>query len=385
MKKFTKLMAIVLTLAMLLSVMAACGSGNGANASADNTSAAAQNTDSGSQASAPKSDITIGVVIWSTDDGLGADSKKALDAAAEALGVKLIYRTGSFDAENQTIDYENLIAAGVDGIMCTTLVDSSTDELMKICEDAGIPMQLMFRNIIDEEARNYCMNSDLFAGYVVEDEEGAGAAMVDKLLADGCKEIGLINREAGNGVIDRRQAGVLSRLEELSVPYHVTTITNTATATDAADATAQLLAAYSDIDGLIMSSGSNGSIDGVITYLEGSDVKLTSFDTPADLTGSFEAGNLVMVVSGSQIDPMYALINLYNKINGHPFSEKPTEILSNYIYLEKTEDIATYDTYFSTFRTYTADQIVNLTTMDYDSFVAEVSSYSLQTVVDRNS
>ena len=126
-----------------------------------------------------------------------------------------------------------------------------------------------------------------------------------------------------------------------------------------------------------MSSGSNGSIDGVITYLEGSDVKLTSFDTPADLTGSFEAGNLVMVVSGSQIDPMYALINLYNKINGHPFSEKPTEILSNYIYLEKTEDIATYDTYFSTFRTYTADQIVNLTTMDYDSFAAEVSSYSL--------
>lgn len=92
-----------------------------------------------------------------------------------------------------------------------------------------------------------------------------------------------------------------------------------------------------------------------------------------------------MVVSGAQIDPMYALINLYNKIQDKPFSDKPTEILSNYIFLEKAEDIATYDTYFSTFRTYTADEIVGLTNMDYDSFVKEVSNYSLQMVVDKNS
>lgn len=383
MKNLSKMIAIVLTMAMLLCVLTACGS-----SSTTQTTAAGgtQEAAAGNPGSAEaKTDITIGVVIWSTDDGLGADSKKALDAAADALGIKLIYRTGSYDAENQTTDYENLIAAGVDGIMCTTLVDSSTDELLKVCEDAGIPMQLMFRNIIDEEARNYCMSSDNFAGYVVEDEEGAGAAMVDKLLADGCKEIGLINREAGNGVIDRRQSGVISHLDELNVPYHVTTITNTATATDAADATSQLLAAYSGIDGLIMSSGSNGSIDGVIMLLEGTNIKLTSFDTPTDLTGSFQAGNLVMVVSGAQIDPMYALINLYNKIQGKPFSDKPTEILSNYIFLEKAEDIATYDTYFSTFCTYTADEIVGLTNMDYDSFVKEVSNYSLQMVVDKNS
>ena len=281
MKTLSKMIAIVLTMAMLLCVLTACGS-----SSTTQTTAAGgtQEAAAGNPGSAEaKTDITIGVVIWSTDDGLGADSKKALDAAADALGIKLIYRTGSYDAENQTTDYENLIAAGVDGIMCTTLVDSSTDELLKVCEDAGIPMQLMFRNIIDEEARNYCMSSDNFAGYVVEDEEGAGAAMVDKLLADGCKEIGLINREAGNGVIDRRQSGVISHLDELNVPYHVTTITNTATATDAADATSQLLAAYSGIDGLIMSSGSNGSIDGVITLLEGTNIKLTSFDTPTDL------------------------------------------------------------------------------------------------------
>lgn len=382
-KKWTKLMSLVLALAMMFA-LAACGS-QGSGSGAASTGGSSSGTSDGSEGSASTGDgdLTIGVVIWSTDDGLGADSKKALDAAAEALGINLIYRTGSYDAENQTTDYENLIAAGVDGIMCTTLVDTSTDELLKICEDAGIPMQLMFRNIIDEEAYNYCMSSDQFAGYVVEDEESAGAKMVDKLLDEGCQSIGLVFREAGNGVIDRRQAGVLARLEELDVPYYTTTITNTAT--DASDATAQLVAAYPDIDGIIMSSGSNGSIDGLITYLDGTDIKLTSFDTPADLSGSFEAGNLVMVVSGTQIDPLYALINLYNKIQGQPFSDTPTEIQSNYIYLETVDDVTTYDEYFGTFQTYTPDEIVGLTQMDFDSFLEEVSNYSLQTVVDKNS
>lgn len=306
-KNLTKLIALALAFAL-----AACGSeGGGTSTPSGGSSTPGSTSQDGGDAAPVGGDITIGVVIRSTDDGLGSDSKEALDAAAEALRINLIYRTGSYDAENQTTDFENLIAAGVDGIMCTTLVDTSTDELLKVCEDAGIPMQLMLRNIIDEEAYDYCMSSDQFAGYVVEDEEGAGAI------------IGLVFREAGNGVIDCRQAGVLARLDELEVPYYTTTITNTATA--------QLLVAYPDIGGIIMSSGSNGTIDGLITYLEDTDIELTSFDSPADLTASFEAGNLVMVVSGAQIAPLYALINLYNKINGTLFSDTPTEFNSNYI------------------------------------------------------
>lgn len=47
--------------------------------------------------------------------------------------------------------------------------------------------------------------------------------------------------------------------------------------------------------------------------------------------------------------------------------------------------MATYDQYFGTFQTYTADEIVGLTEMDYDTFLGEVANYSLQTVVDKNS
>lgn len=357
MKKLTKIIALLLTLALVVCIAAGCGE------SAVQT--------------------TIGVVIWSTDDGLGADAKEAIDAAANALGAKVLYRTGSYDAESQTTDFENLIAAGVDGIMVTPIVDTSTDELLKVCEEAEIPMQVMFRNIIDKEAYEYCMASNYFAGYVVEDEEGTGAAMVDKLIAEGCTTFGLLNREAGNGVVDRRQAGVKARLDELGKPYHISVSPSTATATDMTDASDQLLAAHSDIDALICSSGSNGAIDALITNLNKKDIKLTSFDTPADIATSFDAGNLVMLTTGAQIDPFYAFINLHNKLAGKPFSDKPTEINSNYIYLETVEDITTYDKYFSTFKTYTNEEIVSLTEMSLDDFLGEVKAYSMQTVAGK--
>ena len=302
---------------------------------------------------------------------------------AEDLNVSLVYRTGSYDAESQTTDYENLLAAGVDGILCCVMNDTSTDDLLKICEEAGIPMQLFFRNIIDEEAYNYCMASDLFAGYVCEDEGGAGVDMVDELLAQGCTTFGLVNREAGNGVIDRRQSGIMEYLDEKGLTYYVATTSNTATATDMVDATDQLLAAYSDIDALICSAGSNGSVDAIITDLQGSDIKFASFDTPVDIPGSFEAGNLVMLTTGAQIDPVYALINLYCKITGKAKSDTPTAFDSNYIYMKSVEDAATYAKYFSDFNTYSAEEVQGLVDMDLDSFVTEIGNYSLEMVAEK--
>lgn len=385
-----KMLALGLTLAMSMTLLAGCGNNGGGSADSQSGDAAAgpaKDGGRGAEASdapaAADSDISIGVVIWSTDDGLGADSKNALDAVAEDLGVSLVYRTGSYDAESQTTDYENLLAAGVDGMLCCVINDTSTDDLLKICEEAGIPMQIFFRNIIDEEAYQYCMASDQFAGYICEDEGGAGVDMVDELLAQGCTTFGLLNREAGNGVIDRRQAGVMEYLDEKGLTYYVSTSSNTATATDMVDATDQLLAAHSDINGLICSSGSNGAIDAIITDLQGSDIKLTSFDTPVDIPGSFDAGNLVMLTTGAQIDPVYALINLYCKITGQPKSSTPAEYGSNYIYMKSAEDAATYAQYFSEFNTYTAEEVQGLVEMDLDSFVAEMGNYSLEMVAEK--
>ena len=57
--------------------------------------------------------VKIGVAIWSTDDGLGADAKAAIDAASGALGFDVVYRTGDYDAESQITAFQNFVAASM--------------------------------------------------------------------------------------------------------------------------------------------------------------------------------------------------------------------------------------------------------------------------------
>lgn len=364
-KRFKGLLAAGLAVIMAAGLLAGCSD------------------EAGGEGSGSSGDMKIGVCIWSTDDGLGADSKTALDFAADALGVELVYKTGDYDAEGQITAVENLVAAGCDGVLICPIVDTAIDDCLKICENAGIYMQVFFRNIIDEATYEYCMGSEYFTGYVVEDEESAGAAMVDALVEAGCKNFGLINREAGNGVVDRRQEGVMARLDELDLPYEVSVNSSTATATDMTDATDQLLAANPDTDALIVSSGSNGAIDAIVTDIEGTDIKLTSFDTPVDVVGSFEKGNLVMLTTGAQIDPLYSLVNLYCTLSGEPKSDKPTEIQSNYIYMSSAADAELYSQCFGEFNTYTKDEIKDLVEMDEAQFEEEVASYSLEKVQEK--
>lgn len=90
-----------------------------------------------------------------------------------------------------------------------------------------------------------------------------------------------------------------------------------------------------------------------------------------------------MLTTGAQIDPVYALINLYCKMTGNPKSETPTEYGSNYIYMKSAEDAKTYEQYFGAFNTYTADEVKNMVDMDLDAYVKEIGNYSLEMVAGK--
>ena len=56
-------------------------------------------------------DITIGVSIWSSTDVLGSQCKRILDAAAEALGVNVMYVDQGHVSEQVTDSVDKLCAA----------------------------------------------------------------------------------------------------------------------------------------------------------------------------------------------------------------------------------------------------------------------------------
>ena len=76
------------------------------------------------------SDIKIGVSIWSSTDVLGSDCKRVLDAAANALGVKVQYVDQAHVSEKVTASVEQLVAAGCQGII---ICNSSDTEMTSDC------------------------------------------------------------------------------------------------------------------------------------------------------------------------------------------------------------------------------------------------------------
>ena len=76
---------------------------------------------SGKDAGTAKKDIKIGVSIWSSTDTLGKPSKDMIDAAAEALGVEVMYVDQGHISEQVTASVETLVAAGWMELLFATL------------------------------------------------------------------------------------------------------------------------------------------------------------------------------------------------------------------------------------------------------------------------
>jgi len=123
-------------------------------------------------------DITIGVSIWSSTDTLGSQVKRILDAAAEALGVSVMYVDQAHISERVTASMETLAAAGVDGVI---ICNSSSAEMTSVINTANqnqVYVAQFFRVINQELNPNehaLASSSPYYVGAVHEDEVANGA------------------------------------------------------------------------------------------------------------------------------------------------------------------------------------------------------------------
>lgn len=341
-------------------------------------------------------ELTVGVVIWSVDDGgLGYSVKKELEYVGEVLNVNFIFKGGSVDAESQIRDVENLIAAGVDGILFCPMVDTTIDQFTAMCDDAGVKLSLMFRSVIDEEVRAAVLAADCFVGDVCEAEEDSGYDTVKALVDQGCMNLALMYCEPGNIVTDRRQNGIDAACEELGVnvvtKYVMPAGTLSAGFTEGANS---ILTTYPETDGFVLSFGSDGGIDAVIQLIRSKNmagkVYVASFDSVQDTELAFSEGILVSETCGSQADALFSFMMLYNELQGTPLSDDPIELLSNYVYVKNTETAANYDTYWSAdnFRIYSDEEIEAMAKiynpdLTLESFKEIVTAYGYEDVLTR--
>jgi len=320
----------------------------------------------------------VGVIIWSTDDGLSSAVKRILDYAGEALNIEVQYKTGDFDTEAQVKAAENFVAAGVDGILCVPLIDSGIPKIYQVCEDAQIPYVQAFRRIDDPDNAAMMETAPYFLGYTVENEEKAGYDLLQILADAGGTTVGCIYNAPGSSFADRRKAGIEKGLSE-GIAEKVAEFTLPLSPTSEAwvESTNNFINTYPELNGIIMTSGSVGGAEASIATIMKNNavgkVKMVTFDQPANSEEAFEQGILVGLATGTYTDALYSFIIMANALQGNPLSDEPVKIDANYIYIKNLEDASNYKEYIDGegVYPYTQEEIQQMTKFYNPDFTAE--------------
>lgn len=300
----------------------------------------------------PEKDIKLGIIFYSKDDSLGQLVYSYLNYAAEVIdGLELQWALGSFDANSQVADAENLIAAGCDGIMALTLDDLAMQQIANVCNENGVYFQVMFRAPSSEETKAILETYDYYVGYAIEDTVATSYQTIEILAEKGISKIA-IGTNTHSSTSTMRNSGMESACEDLGIER----VAQFDLGSDVSSVQADLqnvLDSYSDIEAVWLMSGSQGIADICVNTLRahkeatGKTVALMTFDPFDAMAQAFEDGILYGDVGGQAPLCLAAFSAIYNAIDGHPLSEEKVAIQFPFLILTSSEDLDFFENYYN--------------------------------------
>ena len=311
MKKF---LAITLSAVLALS-LAACGGAS----SSTSTASTADSTSAASTAAEDK-DLTFGYIAYDMSDIWNEYSAKAFEYAAEQNGVETVVLDSKNSLEESITAMESLIQQGVDGISIFPISTEQGAQLVKMANEAGIPVTV----------ENFAMDDiedpgDYIASVACEyDKIGEAAIKWIAEQKEGAK-IFFCAGQQGAGVYEKYQEGVDRALEELDGKVEVVSTLHGDWLTDKAyNVTTDLINSGTEFDYIfanndMMAQGCYNALKDA--GKEGIPIVSTggSPDGYQMLQDGIEAANMTAPVS---IQGVKTFLNLYNKV---ALGEDPAE------------------------------------------------------------
>ncbi|MCD7838384.1 MAG: sugar ABC transporter substrate-binding protein [Clostridiales bacterium] len=391
-----KLLALLLALAMVLS-LAACG-GSSSTTTTDSDSSTTASDDGETTVAA--TDIKIGVSTWSSTDVLGSLSADIIQTAADALGVEVVFVDQGHVSEQVTASVETLCAAGCDAIIICNSADSEMTSAINTCDEYGTYLVQFYRIISEEnspEVYETAVNSSYYVGAVHEDEYNNGYTLMNLLLENGDRNICLEGWTVGDATFQQRWAGHQAALEDWNEanPDDQATMTDPVYANtsseEGAQVTTSFINTYPDMDALIVAGGGGDPLVGSIGAIENlgltGTIDVVSTDFLEDLGDQLESGGMFAESGGHFCDPLYAFLMSYQAVTGDltvTSGEFGYEIEFPYVFVSSSEDYANYETYFVDDSPYTTDEILELATYDFDALKEAATSLSIEDVMERH-
>ena len=385
-KSIKRLGALFMAGVMTASLITGCGSSAGGE-----VAGAKKGTDN----------IKIGVSIWSSTDVLGSQCKKIVDKAAKANGVEVQYVDQAHVSEQVTASVEQLCAAGCQGIIICNSADSEMTSAINTCTEHGVYIAQFFRIISQEnspEVYKTACNSKYYVGAVHEDEVTNGYTLVNLLLENGDRTIGLEAWTVGDATFQLRWKGYQQAIDEWNASHASDPATMTEPVyanTSSEEGAAAAMSLYNSnpgMDALIVAGGGGDPLVGSIgAYAnEGltGKIDVVSTDFLDDLADQLKSGGMFAESGGHFCDPLFAFYLVLNAVKGNYVKEEGTfgyEILFPYLYVSSPDDYANYVKYFVNDDPYTDEELVTMAGYSFEELNKAASNLSIDDVITRHS
>lgn len=272
--------------------------------------------------SASGDDVTIGFAVPVLANPYWKANVEFATKMADQMGVELVVADAGEKQDTQLKNVQDLIAQGVDGIVFGPITAEIGPRLLQACENANIQCAAMARkpSVEPSDATN-----GYYAGYVVADDAGDGAAAAEALVNAGVTKAVAMSGLQGNSVANGRLNGFTQYAEanglELLGTHRPVELPK-----DGLDATKNFLAKLPGpaFDGVF--AFNDGSALGAIQALSQAGaldkVKVASIDGTSDGVAAVERGQLLITPGGEFVNGGFATIMVYDAIMGNPRDDR---------------------------------------------------------------
>ncbi|MCI8615866.1 sugar ABC transporter substrate-binding protein [Parablautia intestinalis] len=415
-----KVLAILLTVTMILSLTACGGTDTGTGSAGNSTESdeekvaqedAAEDTQSGedngqeSSAAEDGADATLksfkmGYFDTGSQDGTSVPLRNNLVAAIESLGATPVAAQPAGNTPDDYLDaLDTLISQGVDGIALpwVSFMFAGTPAAVKKCEDAGVYYGFYWGvdcETLGEDTLAICQDSPKFLGCFYQQENDAAYAAMSTLHDYGCDKLGYIGLAASNEMQENsRDYGVQKACEDFGMEILVEQRDQNVTMTAEGGATTveNFLTAYPEMEGIVIAGNTQFVMPGVAQAIASkglTDFKVACIDFPDDMESYAKEGVLVYDAGAHITGPVYLTILVANAMNGTPLTDKGRSYNQQYIKLTSSEEIEQWvaiedEIVYNTDELRQCLQIVN-PDFDVDAFNELVLNYSYSDIMARH-
>ena len=217
-------------------------------------------------------------------------------------------------------------------------------------------------------------------------------AMIDK----GASNVALIASQHGDLTYETRAAGYRAAFEEAGVK--IVTEEWDVAVDDCTNVATNILTAFPEVDGFALTGAKFAPyVIAAEENLKTGYKAMAGIDFDNTLEKMLNEGSITAIGGGHHSDPLFALLMVYNAINGaYNEADFPLDVENNLIFIESLEDYSNYNKYvigynedFYNRQTFTMDEIRDLAiTFNPNTTIEDIrnaaSSMSIQDVMTRH-